>query len=225
MLKKVLRPTQHKLETWANAQRDGRPVEYRWYPLFNSAKFGWRPILECRAVTLPRRETRWNLQGCPKLRNRSQPLVGWSSPHCEDMCSRYCCLTSFFSDCRYVTAWQTCSALAVATSNSHQSRHRNTNIRNQWSCLYVTFDLPIAWHFTICTSSHSINTYFPHSLKPITSGPITSNKQQNPWQNIWDKSTWYAYRRCSLCCSLYVAISSSVNSTVTLPFGSNFGPE
>jgi len=27
-------------------QRDGRPVEYRWRPLFNAAKFGWRPILD-----------------------------------------------------------------------------------------------------------------------------------------------------------------------------------
>jgi len=29
-----------ELEMWANAQRDGRPAEYRWYPLFNTAKFG-----------------------------------------------------------------------------------------------------------------------------------------------------------------------------------------
>jgi len=50
---------------WAHAKRDGRPAEYRWRPLFNAAKFGWRPQLECHAVTLPRRETRWNLQGCP----------------------------------------------------------------------------------------------------------------------------------------------------------------
>jgi len=42
---------------WANAQRDGRPAEYRWRPLFNAAKFGRRPLLECPAVTLPRRET------------------------------------------------------------------------------------------------------------------------------------------------------------------------
>jgi len=28
------------LEMWANAQRNGRPVEYRWRPLFNAAKFG-----------------------------------------------------------------------------------------------------------------------------------------------------------------------------------------
>ena len=26
---------------WANAQRDGRPVVYRWRPLFNAAKFGY----------------------------------------------------------------------------------------------------------------------------------------------------------------------------------------
>jgi len=29
-----------KLEMWASAQRDGRPAEYRWRPLFNAAKFG-----------------------------------------------------------------------------------------------------------------------------------------------------------------------------------------
>ena len=80
---------------WPDAQRDGRPAEYRWRPLFNAAKFGWRPLQQCRAVTLPRRETCWNLQGCPKLPNRSQPLVGRSSPCYENMWRRYCCLTNF----------------------------------------------------------------------------------------------------------------------------------
>ena len=28
------------LEMWANAQRDGRPAEHRWRPLFNAVKFG-----------------------------------------------------------------------------------------------------------------------------------------------------------------------------------------
>jgi len=81
---------------WANAQRHGRPAEYRWCPLFNAAKFGWRQLLECRAVTLPRRESHWNLQGCPKLANRSQPLGGRSSPYYENMWGSYRCLTSFF---------------------------------------------------------------------------------------------------------------------------------
>jgi len=92
----IRRGKKRNLEMWANAQRDGRPAEYRWRPLFNAAKFGWRPLLKCRAVTLPRRETRWNYLGCPKLTKRSQPLVGRSSPYCEDVWRRYWCLTSFF---------------------------------------------------------------------------------------------------------------------------------
>ena len=45
---------------WANALRDGRPAEYRWRPLFNR-KLRLKPttrVPDCRAVTLPRRETR-----------------------------------------------------------------------------------------------------------------------------------------------------------------------
>jgi len=41
---------------WANAQRDGRPAEYRSRPVLNAAKFGSRPLLKCRAVTLPKYE-------------------------------------------------------------------------------------------------------------------------------------------------------------------------
>jgi len=71
-------------------------IRGRWRPLFNAAKFGWRLLLDRRAVTLRRRETRWNLLGCPKLTKRSQPLLGQSSPYCKDVWGRYCCLTSFF---------------------------------------------------------------------------------------------------------------------------------
>jgi len=81
---------------WADAQRDNRPAKYRWRPLFNDAKFRWHRLLECRAVTLPRCETSWNLLGCPKLVNWSQPLVGQSSPYYQDIRERYCCLTSLF---------------------------------------------------------------------------------------------------------------------------------
>ena len=89
-------PKDFQLEMWANAQRDGRPAECRWRPLFNAAKSGWCTLLECYAVTLSRRETRWNLQGCPKLANRFQPLMGLSLQYYEDMWRRYRCLTSFF---------------------------------------------------------------------------------------------------------------------------------
>jgi len=29
---------------WANAQRDSRPAEYRWRPLFNAAKMDFNPL-------------------------------------------------------------------------------------------------------------------------------------------------------------------------------------
>jgi len=86
---------------WANVQRVGRPAEHRWRPLFNAAKVGWRQLIKCCAVTLPRHDTRWNMMGCLKPANQSQPLVGWSSPYWGDMWRRYCCL-SFFPDCWYV---------------------------------------------------------------------------------------------------------------------------
>ena len=84
-----------QLELWANAQRDGRPAEHRWRPLFNGAVW-LTPTSTCRAVTLPRRETIWNVVGCSKVTKRSQPLVGRSSPYCGDIWRTYCCLTSFF---------------------------------------------------------------------------------------------------------------------------------
>ena len=74
---------------WANAQRDGRPAEHRWRPLFNAAKFGWLPLSDVAAVMKRRCESPWNLLGCPKLTKRSQPLVGRSW-------GRYCCLKVFF---------------------------------------------------------------------------------------------------------------------------------
>jgi len=37
---RVRRKTLTQLEMWANAQRDGRPAEYKWGRLFNAAKFG-----------------------------------------------------------------------------------------------------------------------------------------------------------------------------------------
>jgi len=80
----------------ASAHCGGRPANYRWRTLFNTAKFGWCPLLECHAVTLPRCETHWNYLRCRKLTNRSQPLVGRCLPYCKDMWRTYCCLTSFF---------------------------------------------------------------------------------------------------------------------------------
>jgi len=124
---------------WAYAQRDGRPAEHR-DALCSTPQFGWRPLLDCRAVTLPRRDTRWNMMGCPTLANRSQPLVGRSSPYREDIWRRYCCLTVFiwFVDtclnCEDI-AWQSCTMVprwrflatflgpAFSASRAHSDLH------------------------------------------------------------------------------------------------------
>jgi len=37
---------EYRKRMWANAQRDGRPAEHWWCPLFNATKFGWRPLLD-----------------------------------------------------------------------------------------------------------------------------------------------------------------------------------
>jgi len=50
------RKKKKELQIWANAQRDGRPAEYRWRPMFNAAVW-LTPTTRCHAVMLPRRET------------------------------------------------------------------------------------------------------------------------------------------------------------------------
>ena len=91
-----------ELEIWANAQRDGRPAEHRWRPLFNAAKFGWRSLLYCCAVTLAAK-TRKTLKfgGVPQT---GKPISAASRPkftilwgHVDDISL----LNKFFSDCRY----------------------------------------------------------------------------------------------------------------------------
>ena len=83
-------------------------------PSIQRHKVWLTPTTRCRAVTLPRRESSWNLVGCSKLTKRSQPLVGWSSPYSCDVWRIYCCLTSFFPivdtclSCEDI-AWQSCA--------------------------------------------------------------------------------------------------------------------
>jgi len=36
----IRRGKKEETRMWANAQRDGRPAEYRWRPVFSAAKFG-----------------------------------------------------------------------------------------------------------------------------------------------------------------------------------------
>jgi len=52
-------PNNIQLEIWANAQRDGRPVEYRWRPLLNAAVW-LTPITRVPYSNAAKTPTRWN---------------------------------------------------------------------------------------------------------------------------------------------------------------------
>ena len=173
--------TQYKVtRMWADAQRDGRPAEYRWRPLWkfrNSitcttpqtladasarvpcsdavnlgerrswtqsefcswqnpvrgkspqnciysipeqetakrrAKFGWPPFSNVGTVMKPRRETCWNLLECPKLANRSQPLVGRSSPYCEGHLEEILLFNMFFRLLIYTLVAKFCDGVQIA---------------------------------------------------------------------------------------------------------------
>jgi len=73
---------QYLTRMWANAQRDGHPAEYTWRPLFNAAV--------------------WLMPNTGVLCSNAAKTGNRSSPYYKDMWKRYCCLTSSFSDCRYM---------------------------------------------------------------------------------------------------------------------------
>ena len=52
---------------WANAQRDGCPAEYRWRPLFNTAKFGsCTPTTRVPCSNAPKTRNQLKLAGVPQ---------------------------------------------------------------------------------------------------------------------------------------------------------------
>jgi len=131
---------------WADAQRDGRPAEYS--PLFNAAKFGWRPYcMECRAVTLPRRETRWNSAGVPQtnetisaaskpkftifwehveeilLPNKFFSIVGMCF-NCEDIARQICAMVPWW---RFF--WRVFASCISASGVQHVSVHLKFALR------------------------------------------------------------------------------------------------
>ena len=69
---------------WANAQRDGRPAEYRCRPLFNAAVW-LTPTTRLPFSNAAKTRNPVKFPGVPKLASRSQLLVGRSSPYYKDL--------------------------------------------------------------------------------------------------------------------------------------------
>jgi len=79
----------------ANAQRDSRPAECRWRPLFNAA-VRLTPTTRVPCSNVAKTRNPLKLPGVPKLTKRSQPLVGRSSPYCGGHVGEILLLNNFF---------------------------------------------------------------------------------------------------------------------------------
>jgi len=90
-----------ELEMCTNAQRDGRPAEYRWRPLFNAVKVWLTPttIVLCSNAAKTRNPLKF--AGVPQT---TEPISAASGPKFTILCGHVeeILLLKFFSDCRYV---------------------------------------------------------------------------------------------------------------------------
>jgi len=79
---------------WANAQRDGRPAEYRWRPLFNAA------VWLCSNAAKTRNPLKF--AGVPQTNETISALSGPKFTILWGHVGEILLLNKFFSDCRYV---------------------------------------------------------------------------------------------------------------------------
>ena len=86
---------------WANAQRDGHPAEYRWRSLFNAAVW-LTPTTRVPCSNAAKTRNPLKFAAVPQTTGPISAASGSKFTILGDMWRRYCCLTSFFSDCRYV---------------------------------------------------------------------------------------------------------------------------
>ena len=88
-----------ELEMWANAQRDGRPAEYRWRPLFNAAVW-LTPTTRVPCSNAAKTRNPLKLPGVPQTNERISAASGRSSPYFWGHIGEILLLNKFFSDCR-----------------------------------------------------------------------------------------------------------------------------
>jgi len=127
------------------------------------------------------------LQGCPKPANRSQPLVGQSSPYCGDVWRRYRCVTSFFpivDTClrckdiaRQLVSWSLTSLFSTNMAIS-ETRYSPTKLWDgaQMAIFCVIFALrPVfsASHVQHISDLHSKFALRPHHVWKYGRHPIS----------------------------------------------------
>jgi len=90
-----------KLEMWANAQRDGRPAEYRWHPLFNAAVL-LTPTTRVPCSNDAKMRNPLKLPGVPQTNERISAASGPKFTILWGRVEEILLLDKFFSDCRYM---------------------------------------------------------------------------------------------------------------------------
>jgi len=86
---------------WVNAQRDGRPAEYRWRPLFNVAKFADATTRgPCGNATKTRNPLKFT--GVPQTRQEISAASGPKFTVLSEDVEDVLLFNNFFSDCRYM---------------------------------------------------------------------------------------------------------------------------
>jgi len=91
----------YKTRMWANAQRDGRPAEYRWRPLFHAAVWLTPSTrVPCSNAVKTRKPLKFAgvLQTSEPISSVSEPKFTILSGHVE----KVLLFNEFFSDCRYM---------------------------------------------------------------------------------------------------------------------------
>ena len=90
-----------KLEMWANAQRDDRPAEYRWRPLFNTAVW-LTPTTRVPCSNAAKTRNPLKLAGVPQTNKTISAASGLKFTILCGHVEEILLLKKFFCDCRYV---------------------------------------------------------------------------------------------------------------------------
>ena len=90
-----------ELEMWANAQRDGRPAEIRWRPLFNATVW-LTPTTRVPCSNAPEMRNPLKLPGVPQTNETISAASGPKFTILWGRVEEVLLLNKFFSDCRYV---------------------------------------------------------------------------------------------------------------------------
>ena len=86
---------------WANAQRDGRPDEYRWRPLFNAAIW-LTPTTRVPCSNAAKTRNPLKLPRVPQTNERISAASGPKFTILRGHVEEILLLNKFFSDCRYM---------------------------------------------------------------------------------------------------------------------------